>query len=77
MRITLVVLLSLTTMAFGDDGYQEWRKRLPKEAKAFREADDLYWRQWFKRGFSPAVAWQNTNPKTVHTFARPLLKSER
>ena len=79
MRATLAVLMSmlLTTMAFADDGYKEWKKQLPKEAKAFRDADDTYWRQWYKGGFSPDVAWKNTDPKAPHTLSRPLLKSER
>ena len=78
MRATLIVLMCLTTMALADDGrYKEWKKQLPKEAKAFREADDIYWREWYKRGFSPADAWKNTDPKAPHTLARPLLKSER
>lgn len=70
------MLIALTSVALADDGYKEWKKQLPKEAKAFRDADDIYWRQWYKRGFSPALAWKNTDPKSVHTFARPRLKSE-
>jgi hypothetical protein len=77
MRAALALLMALTSMAFAEDGFQEWKKRLPREAKAFRDADDIYWRQWYKRGFSPAVAWKNTDPKAVHTFARPQFVSER
>ena len=77
MRATFVVLMCLTTMALGDDGYKEWKKQLPKEAKAFRDADDIYWREWYKQGIDPNVAWKNTDPKAPHTMARPLLKSER
>jgi hypothetical protein len=77
MRIFISVLIVLTSVALADDGYKEWKKQLPKEAKAFHDADDIYWRQWYKRGFSPAFAWKNTDPKSVHTFARPQLKSER
>ena len=77
MRATLAVLIALISVTFADDGFQIWKKQLPKEAKAFRDADDIYWRQWYKRGFSPAVAWKNTDPKAVHTLARPQLKSER
>jgi hypothetical protein len=63
--------------ASADDGYLKWKKQLPKEAKAFRDADDIYWREWFKRGFTPDVAWKNTDPKAAHTMSRPQLKSER
>jgi hypothetical protein len=77
MRTTLLVLLAITSAAFAEDGFEKWKKHLPREAKAFRDADDIYWRQWYQRGFTPAFAWKNTNPKSVHTFARPLLKSER
>ena len=77
MRATFVVLMCLTTMALADDGYKAWKKQLPKEAKAFRDADDIYWREWYKQGVDPKVAWKNTDPKAPHTMARPLLKSER
>jgi hypothetical protein len=77
MRIIISVLIALTSVALADDAYLQWKKRLPPEAKAFRDADDIYWRQWYKRGFSPGFAWKNTDPKSVHTFARPLLRSER
>ena len=77
MRTFIAVLIALTSVALADDGFQNWKNRLPKEAKAFRDADDIYWRQWYQRGFTPAFAWKNTNPKSAHTFARPQLKSER
>jgi hypothetical protein len=77
MRAALFALLATACAALAEDEFDKWRKQLPKEAKEFRDADDIYWRQWYERGFSPAVAWKNTDPKSVHTFARPLLKSER
>ncbi len=77
MRIIISVLIALSAMALADDGFEKWKSQLPKEAKAFRDADDTYWREWYQRGFTPDVAWKNTNPKAPHTLARPLLKSER
>lgn len=77
MRIIISLLLVLSAMALADEGFEKWKSQLPKEAKAFRDADDIYWREWYQRGFSPDVAWKNTDPKAVHTLARPLLKSER
>ena len=64
-------------MALADDGFEKWKGQLPKEARAFRDADDEYWREWYKQGIDANVAWTNTDPKAVHTLARPLLKSER
>jgi hypothetical protein len=64
-------------MAIADDGFEKWKDQLPKEARTFRDADDIYWREWYKRGINPDEAWKNTDPKAVHTLARPLLKSER
>ena len=77
MRIIISVLIALASMALADDGFGKWKNQLPKEARAFRDADDIYWRQWYERGISPDVAWQNTDPKAAHTFARPELVSER
>ena len=77
MRSLFCAVMALMSVALADDGYGEWKKQLPKEARAFRDADDIYWRQWYTRGFSPADAWKNTNPKAVHTMSRPQLKSER
>ena len=78
MRIIISVLIALSSMAMAnDDGFQKWKAQLPKEAIAFKDADDIYWREWFKRGITPDVAWKNTDPKAPHTFARPQLKSER
>ena len=77
MRIIISVLIALASMALADDGFHKWKEQLPKEAKAFRDADDIYWREWYARGFTPDVAWKNTDPKVPHTLARPLLKSER
>jgi hypothetical protein len=77
MRILISVLIALAPMANADDGFQKWKAQLPKEARAFHDADDIYWRDWFQRGFTPDVAWKNTDPKAPHTMARPLLKSER
>jgi len=77
MRIIISVLIALASMALADDGFQKWKNQLPKEARAFRDADDIYWQEWYKRGITPDVAWKNTDPKAPHTFARPLLKSER
>ena len=78
MRIIISVLIALSSMAIADDdGFKKWKEQLPKEAIAFKDADDIYWREWFKRGIAADVAWKNTDPKAPHTFARPLLKSER
>ena len=77
MRTTFLALLAMTSVALAEDEFEKWKKQLPKEAKGFRDADDIYWRQWYGRGFSPAFAWKNTDPKVVHTFARPQLVSER
>ena len=79
MRSTIfcVLILVLMSAASADDGYIQWKKQLPQAAKAFHDADDIYWRQWYKGGFTPEVAWQNTDPKAVHTVSRPQLKSER
>lgn len=77
MRIIISVLLALSSMAIADDGFEKWKDQLPKEARTFRDADDIYWREWYKRGINPDEAWKNTDPKAVHTLARPLLKSER
>ncbi|HZR79105.1 MAG TPA: hypothetical protein VFA58_07845 [Chthoniobacterales bacterium] len=77
MRATIALLLLLISRAFAGDDYQEWKKRLPREARMFRDADDIYWREWYRGGFTPDVAWKNTDPKAIHTLARPLLKSER
>ena len=77
MRSTFLALLVMMSAAFAEDGFETWKKQLPKEARSFHEADDIYWQQWYRRGFSPAFAWKNTDPKAVHTFARPQLVSER
>lgn len=78
MRILISVLIALSSMTLAaDDGFANWKKQLPKEARAFKDADDIYWREWFSRGIAPNVAWKNTDPKAPHSFARPLLKSER
>jgi hypothetical protein len=57
--------------------FESWLARLPKEARHFRAADQRYWRLWYERGFSPQFAWKNTDPKQIHTFARPLLQGEK
>ena len=77
MRTIISVLIALASMALADDGFEKWKSQLPKKARAFRDADDIYWREWYQRGFTPDVAWKNTDPKAPHTMARPLLKSER
>ena len=77
MRIIISVLIAMSSMALADDGFEKWKSQLPKEARAFKDADDIYWREWYKQGVDPNVAWKNTDPKAVHTLSRPLLKSER
>ena len=77
MRLVMALLIALTSVVDADDGFEKWKSQLPKEARAFRDADDIYWREWYKQGIDPNVAWKNTDPKGPHTLSRPLLKSER
>lgn len=59
------------------DQWLDWYNALPREARRHPGADKAYWKQWYQRGFSPAFAWKNTDPKQEHTFPRPLLRGEK